>query len=150
MTNAISVDVSVAARGLLPEEERELALQLLQDALEADRSILGPPHLPVEVTSAVYKRLREDEVTLEEAQDLLDQFDTVPITIASPPGLARLAVELSRTFQWSFPYDAFYLALGEIMDCDVWTADSRFFDDAHDRYTRLRLLADYSPGVARG
>jgi predicted nucleic acid-binding protein len=48
-------------------------------------------------------------------------------------------------FAWKYPYDAIYLAIGELLDCPVWTADEHFFADAHATYPRLQLLSGFTP-----
>ena len=143
MNGAVCVDASVAAKWVLPEDDQELANRLLRDARDSATLLIGPPHLAVEVASAVYKRLHSGELTVEETMRLIGEFQQIPIVLASPPGLSALAIELSSSFGWSLPYDGFYLALGEIVDCDVWTADRVFFRDAHETYARLHHLSEY-------
>jgi len=145
MNGAICVDASVAVKWLLPEEGSAEALSLLRGALSAGRDVIGPPHLPVEVTSAIYKRLRQREITLEEARDRLRAFSAIPIDLAVPDELNEKALELAADLDWAYPYDAFYLAVGEIMDCEVWTADEEFYRDAHTAYVRMRALSSYNP-----
>jgi len=143
MNGVICVDASVAAKWLLPEEASEQALTLVRDALAGGKGLIGPPHLPVEVTSALYKRLRQGEITLDEARERLQTFSEIPLDLVFPAGLLERALELSAEFAWPFPYDAFYLAVGEILDCEVWTADEEFHGDAQPNYPRLRLLSSY-------
>ncbi len=52
-------------------------------------------------------------------------------------------MELALQFRWRYVYDAFYLALSELLGCDVWTADERFYRDASAAHDRPRLIADY-------
>jgi predicted nucleic acid-binding protein len=51
----------------------------------------------------------------------------------------RIAMQLKL----KYTYDALYLALGELLDCDVWTADRQLWDAAHSAFPRLRLLSSY-------
>jgi predicted nucleic acid-binding protein len=143
MNGAICIDASVAVKWLLPEKDSEKALALLEAALAAREDLTGPPHLPVEVTSAIHKRFRQGEITLVEARDRLQAFSRIPIDLTYPTGLAERALELAAELDWAYPYDAFYLAVGEMLDCDVWTADEEFYEHAHAGYPRLRLLSSY-------
>jgi predicted nucleic acid-binding protein len=144
MNGVICVDASVAVKWVLPEEESDKALALLDDALRAGRDVIGPPHLPIEVTSAIYKRLRLGEMRPEEARERLQAFSAIPADLVFPAGLAEKALDLAAELDWPYPYDAFYLAVGEILDCEVWTADEEFFGDAHTGYPRVRAIAAYS------
>ena len=144
MNHALCVDASVAVKWLLPEPDHQLADALLADAGARALRIVGPPHLTVEVASAIQKRVHRAELSLESAQARLRRFGVIPLRLAAPPALAPRALELCHEFGWSYPYDAFYLAVGELLDCEVWTADGPFHRDASSAYPRLRLLADFA------
>jgi predicted nucleic acid-binding protein len=144
VNHCLCVDASVAAKWLIPEPDREVAWRLLEDALREGTAVVVPPHLPVEVASAIYKHVRWGQGRLEEARDRLRDFAAVPIESVSPLGLAERAMEVSLQLGWSLPYDGFYLALGEILDCEMWTADVGFHSSARQVHPRVRLLAEYS------
>jgi predicted nucleic acid-binding protein len=80
----------------------------------------------------------------EEARERLQAFAAIPADLVFPAGLPEKALDLAAELDWRYPYDAFYLAVGEILDCEVWTADEKFFGDAHTGYPRVRAIADYS------
>jgi predicted nucleic acid-binding protein len=136
------IDASVATKWVVPEADSALALQLLEDSMDAGDSLVAPPHVLAEVVSAIYRRLRTGEVSQSETIERLAAFSAIPLEFANPEGLGRRAIELSVEFAWEYPYDAFYLALGELLNCPVWTADQDFFEDAHGMYPRLRLLSE--------
>lgn len=146
MNGRVCVDASVAVKWLLPEDDSDKAVALLNDALGGDTEVIAPPHFPAEVTSAVYKRLRAGEIKLDEAQERLGQFGIIPLSLVFPAGLIETAVDLAAEFDWPFPYDAFYLAAGMLLDCEVWTADGEFYEDAHATYPRVRWLSGYASG----
>jgi predicted nucleic acid-binding protein len=145
VNGSICFDASVVVKWLILEDHSELALALLGKVLRDGSAIVGPPHLPVEVTSALYKRVRAGELTLEEAQHRTSDFSEIPIDLVYSDDLSRNALALSLEFGWKHPYDAFYLAVGELLKCEVWTADVAFQSDAIERYPRIRLLRDYVP-----
>lgn len=143
MSGAICVDASVAVKWLLPEEDSEAAMALLRDAITDGTKLVGPPHLGVEVTSAVYRRMRQGDITREEMERQLERFSSITIETVADRGLPGMAVALALEFGWPLPYDAFYLAAGILCECEVWTADRRFHRDAGERYSQLRLIAGY-------
>ena len=134
----------MAVKWVIPEGDSEIALGLLEHALKSGADLVGPPHLRAEVTSALYRRLRLGEIDEELAIARANDFENFPISLIAPAGLMAKALILSLEFGLKYPYDAFYLALGELIDCDVWTADGDFYRDAHAAYPRLRLLSDYA------
>jgi predicted nucleic acid-binding protein len=138
------IDASIAAKWVLEEPDSGLADSFLEDALRNKMRLAAPPHLLAEVTSAIYKRLRGGEISQEEALEGVDAIAAVSFDFPNPRGLYTKAVDLALEFNSKYPYDAMYLALGELLDCEVWTSDREFFDDAHVRYPRLRLLSEFT------
>jgi predicted nucleic acid-binding protein len=61
----------------------------------------------------------------------------------SPPGLPRRAFEIAAQFQLKWIYDAFYVALAEIIGCELWTADEALHQAVRDAHANVRLLSDY-------
>ena len=143
MSAALCIDASVAAKWLIPEADSDRAEALLTDALRQGIQLVAPPHLDVEVTSALYKRVRAKEVTADEAKARLGDYALIPMELLSPTGLAERAMEIALGFDWALPYDAFYLGLGELLGCEVWTADAALYKDAHGSYAELHLLSEY-------
>lgn len=62
----------------------------------------------------------------------------------SPPGLPRRAMEIAAQFELKWIYDAFYVALAEIVACDLWTADEALHVAVGDVHANVRLLAHYA------
>jgi predicted nucleic acid-binding protein len=138
----VCFDASVAVKWVLREEGTDAARRILADVLRGGQRIVAPPHLIAEVTSAIYRRLRIGEILLPEAIERMSTFVSIPIELVAPPALAPRALQLASEFRWGYPYGAMYLAVGELLDCEVWTADRDFSDDAHEKYPRLRLLSE--------
>jgi predicted nucleic acid-binding protein len=136
----VCVDASFAAKWVLPEEGSELARSMLADALTERVRLVAPPHFAVEVTSAIYKRLHEGELTIDEARGCFREFSAFAVETIWLPGLAERAIEIAAELDWALPYDAFYLALGEALGCELWTADQRLHRDARMSYS-IQLLS---------
>jgi predicted nucleic acid-binding protein len=140
----VCVDASVAAKWVLEEPDRDRALALLIDARTIGTRIVGPPQFRAEVTSALTQRIFAGELPLPDAIAALNTFLATEVDVVLDDALYGQALRLASEFNWAYPYDAFYLAVGELLDCDVWTADGRFHRAAAQRYPRLRLLTDYA------
>ena len=61
----------------------------------------------------------------------------------SPPGLHRCAFEIADQFRLKWIYDAFYVALAEIVGCDLWTADEVLHAAVSGAHANVRLLSEY-------
>ncbi len=64
----------------------------------------------------------------------------MPIRLPAPMGLVQCAWELSRRYDRPQVYDCFYLALAEVFDTELWTADRRFFNAVRSQESRVHLL----------
>jgi predicted nucleic acid-binding protein len=43
-------------------------------------------------------------------------------------------------------YDTHYLALADILGCDLWTADERFFNSVKEQQPRVKWLGEFKAG----
>jgi predicted nucleic acid-binding protein len=139
------IDASIVAKLILVEADSNQAEGLIRHLQGTGDPLLSPFHLHAEVTSAVYKRLRDGFTTLEEATQALDDLAMITLHLSHPEGITQRALGIAAQLSLKYPYDAFYLALGDLLDCDVWTADRALYAAAHTTFARLRLLSDYGP-----
>ena len=143
MSTGICLDASIVAKLILVEADSNQAEALMQHIQGTRDPLVSPFHLPAEVTSAVYKRLRDGSTTLEEATQALNDLAMIPLHLSHPEGITQRALGIATQLGLKYPYDAFYLALGELLNCDVWTADRALYAAAHTTFARLRLLSNY-------
>ena len=120
------VDASVAFKWLIPdaaEEDVPAAKALLVDHMEGRAKIRIPPLLYYEVGNILlFGRARPP---IEQVADALVDLFSIPLEVV-PPSLisADAALRLASLHRLSY-YDAAYLALAEILDCPLMTADRR-------------------------
>ena len=142
MNDALCVDASLVAKWFLPEADSALALEFYARARSRNVRLIGPPPLAAEVCSAAYKQVRDGLLEVEDAVGIVEDFSRLPLETVAPPGIYALALRMAARFTLRFPYNACYLAVGELLDCEVWTADAAFHRVAHTDYPRLRLLGN--------
>ncbi|MGE0748415.1 MAG: type II toxin-antitoxin system VapC family toxin [Rhodospirillales bacterium] len=117
----IVIDASVAAKWFIEEEDSDAAAALLGGG----ESLIAPDLLAAEVCNIVATKLRRGEANPEQ---IVESMQTLPQFIddfASCVVLARRALQIARILAHP-AYDCFYLALAELMKCQVVTADQRF------------------------
>jgi predicted nucleic acid-binding protein len=79
-----------------------------------------------ETTSAVRAYLAQKQINLEEAEKALGTIHALRVEIIDEDkALCLRALELAGMLGQSKAYDAFYLAVGEQMQAEFWTADER-------------------------
>ena len=117
------VDASVAVKWFLPEIHTAAALRLLGRG----QRLLAPDLLNAEFSNVLWKRVRRGDITFVEADTVLANFLTLPITIYPSGPWMRTALDLACSTGRT-AYDSLYLALATANACPLVTADQRFFD----------------------
>jgi len=114
------VDASVAIKWFLDEIHSEAALRLLDPTIERwAPDLIGP-----EVANVLWKKVRRNELSRDEAAEILAAFQAIGVqTVPSGTLLTaalRIAVELDRTV-----YDSLYVALAVARSCQLISADQK-------------------------
>ena len=137
------VDASITFKWLVPdsaEDDVPAAKALLVDHMEGRAKIIIPFLLYYEVGNILlFGRSRPP---IEQAMDALTDLFSIPLEVA-PPALigASATLRLASLHGLSY-YDATYVALAEILDCALITADRRLMQRA--RATgHVRLLGQH-------
>lgn len=122
-TATIVVDASVAIKWFIPEIHALAASQLLTKQVK----LLAPDLIIAEVGNILWKKHRLKELDLNDAKEILDNFQRLPLDIYETKPLINaawtIAIEHQRTV-----YDSLYLALAETKNCPLITADRAFYN----------------------
>jgi predicted nucleic acid-binding protein len=94
------------------------------DAL-GTHDLVAPPLLRPEALSVLHEMFWRRTVPHDLMDLALDRLETAPITITEPDGLAREAWNVAEEFGWAKTYDAEYVALARLLDCQLLTLDGR-------------------------
>jgi predicted nucleic acid-binding protein len=78
-----------------------------------------------------------------QARQALEFFLTLPIDLSHPSPLHRQALELAIVHELRAAYDAYYLALAQILRCPLWTADWGLVDAVQGELPFVHWLGDY-------
>ncbi len=115
------VDASVAAKWFFVEsgdqEARELAL--------SGGALIAPDLIVPEVCNVAWRKVVEKEITVERALGIALQLPSLLNRLIPAAELAPRAVELATKLRHPI-YDCFYLALAEIAEGELVTADRKF------------------------
>ena len=145
----ICVDASVAAKWVFAEELQRQAEALYQQTIVAGERIVAPPLLPIEVTNIVRRRMRrakqpgEPLLSLAEARQHLERFLAFSVELRLPPQLHERALELAAAHGLPTVYDAHYIALAEVLGCELWTADRNLVNALQGKLPFVRWIGDY-------
>jgi predicted nucleic acid-binding protein len=130
------IDASVALKWVVEEEGTPQALALRQRA-----KLIAPELLVAECANILWKKVRRDELSKEEALLAARLLQAAEIELLPTRSLleaaTRIAIELDHP-----AYDCLYLALAVENDCWFVTADERFLRNLDQRQHRtLRARA---------
>jgi predicted nucleic acid-binding protein len=117
------VDANVAVKWVLTEIHSEIAQCLLDDAHE----LLVPDFFFSEIGNILWKRVRRKETTLELAQNDLTVLMGGDLQIYPSLPLMPMALEIAVRVDQAV-YDCVYLALAVTNQCQMVTADERFYN----------------------
>lgn len=142
----VCVDASVAVKWVLPEEHSEQALVLYEDAIESGQTVIGPPHLPVEVTNAIWRQVARGLMSNVEGREALSIFNRFQVALQIPGDLLERGFDIARQHKRPTVYDTLYVALAEIKGCTLWTADMKLLNALGKKASWVRWIGDYETG----
>lgn len=140
----VCVDASFVLRLLQANTPEAPAARLWREWHTDGRRLIAPTLLRFELTNALYRYLVHGELLQDEVFELLETGLSLGIELVDPFGLHRRALDLAVSFSLPAAYDAYYLALSEYFEAELWTADRRLVQLVQDRLPRVRLLPEDS------
>ena len=122
----VVVDASLAVKWMVTEDYTVEARALEHSWEHASVRIVAPHLLPMEVANVLHKKVVRGEFVLDVATQLMRNFLATGVELVHEPVLHTRAIELASQFGQGAVYDSHYLALAELPNCELWTADERF------------------------
>ena len=136
------VDASLMLASLLREELSDFVDPLLRSWVQAGAQLLAPPLFRIEVPSGLRQAAHRKRIEIAEAIALFDSFLRFPIRIGSPDRLLQRAWEIGNELDSPRLYDMLYVALADIEECELWTADRRLVNLASRRFPHVRFVGE--------
>ena len=139
---AVIVDASLAVKWLVPEEDSDLALRLANSWAAAGIRRVAHRWFPVEVASALHKRVLRGELSPSGAAALIDDLSDYEVILYDRTPVHYHAFRIAAELRQRWIYDSFYLALAIELDCPLWTADRNFFHAAIQNYPQIHYITE--------
>jgi len=117
------VDASVAVKWFVDEVHAEAARRLLADVY----ALYAPDLLWPECGNILWKKVRQGELTAQEARLIREGLELQPLHIAPSYLLLEPALEIALDTGRTV-YDSCYLALAMLTESQLVTADQRLFN----------------------
>lgn len=142
MSGFVIVDASLAVKWLVREEHSDEARAISRSWASAGTRTAAPYLMPVEVANALHRRVVGGELTVENAAQLLETLLGSGIELQESSDLHARALKLASELSQGAVYDSHYLALAQTLDCELWTADEKFFRIAHQVDRKVRWVGE--------
>lgn len=142
MSKPICVDASLALKLVLDETDSEIAKSLWRNWVNKEAEFVAPPLFVFESVSAIRLKVTRKQISEELAESAFQDFQELlqDMKLLNPPDLSQHAWNLAKELRQSQVYDAYYLALAEILDCEFWTADRKLYSSVHHDFPRIKHL----------
>jgi predicted nucleic acid-binding protein len=129
------VDFCVAVKWFVPEKYSQKAAALLN----GNYSLLVPDYLLSEAGNVFRKKIRFNEISLEEGQQALTEIQNSPMQFVDSKLLLQDAFDLANRSGRSI-YDCFYLVLAIQENCQMVTSDEKLFNALQSTAWNASLL----------
>jgi predicted nucleic acid-binding protein len=121
--NRYVVDASVAVKWFVPEINSEKAARLLDGSYE----LIAPDLLLPEFGNILWKKVQLGEITTETSRKIIHDFQSVMLQTYPSKLLLEAAVDMANSLAQTVD-DCFYLALAFTEQCQLVTADRKFYN----------------------
>jgi predicted nucleic acid-binding protein len=141
----VVVDANIALKWVLTEADSQVAQALLAEWKKKKLAVFVPALLPYEVTNILYREVRAGRITFDIARDGINLIlRTVSLDFSRDSALNFRAMALANRFDLPATYDTHYLALAELKDCPLWTADTRMWRAVKDQLDWVHWIGEYT------
>lgn len=140
MPEIICVDANFIVR-LLSEPPNAISYNnLWRQWKSANNQIIAPTLFCYEVTNVFHRMSIAGQISLEDAEQLLEDALNLGISLYSDRALHKQAIALARNLNLPATYDAHYLALSKKFKAKFYTCDRRLFNRVKDTITWIYLV----------
>jgi predicted nucleic acid-binding protein len=136
----VCVDASFLIKLFVTEPDRALVQRLWAEWAAGDEEIVAPLLIDYEVAAILRMQAFRRAISPEQSQQRWAEYLLLDIPKEHDAALVARALEIAVHLGQPRTYDAAYIALAERIEAPLWTADTRLWNAAHDRFPFLRLL----------
>jgi predicted nucleic acid-binding protein len=142
MSSTVCVDASLIVRILLPAPHSDRALTQLESWQQQETQLTAPALLAFQVCSVLRRSVYLRAITPAQGEKSFAQFWRLPIHLSSRRALFPLAWRLAAELERPRTYDTTYLALARLLQCELWTADQKFYNAVKGKAAEVRWIGE--------
>jgi len=130
----VCVDASIIISLVTSETQSQKVLNLWTKWMQRDTHVVAPSLLGYEVTSALRRKVVRGIMSYEDAKRSLEAVSSLDIEFFDHPELPLRAYDIAFRFNLPTAYDAYYLAVAEILECEFWSSDERLYNTVSESF----------------
>lgn len=131
MTTYLTIDAGIAFKLIAPHPHQQLYTNLVNEWQQAGYQLCAPTLWVYEITSTFTKMAHWGQLSAAASREGVRLAYQLGVQLVSPDEEQVLrAITWTKRLQRAAAYDSFYLALAEILGCELWTIDKRLVNAA--------------------
>ncbi|MBI4286396.1 MAG: type II toxin-antitoxin system VapC family toxin [Chloroflexi bacterium] len=142
MKKAICIDASLLIAWFLPEQYSHVVADLMQTWERDGVELIAPPLFHAEVTSVLREQVYFGKLLPEDGEKAFFHYQQTGVKSINGVGLQQKAWELAKRLNLPRAYDMQYLAVAELADCELWTADKKLATSLQAKAKRVRWVGE--------
>jgi predicted nucleic acid-binding protein len=142
MNSPVCIDTSVLIKLVVEEAGSDLVDRLWESWIVSSIQIIAPSLLRYEVAAVLKKKEHRGQLSAALARSALSAvLNMEEIEFVDSADLHLHAWELAGRLDLRTLFDAYCLALAEMRNCKLWTADRRLYRSVKDKVPYVRFTA---------
>ena len=135
-----TIDASFLLKLFLPEEDSEKVHELWSSWIENSVEVVAPTLIMFEASSVIRNKLHRKFLNEKDASEIIDRMKRIDMTLVYTDEILESAWEIASRLRMPVLYDCFYLALAQLINTPLWTANEKLYRAARDLKPGLNLI----------
>lgn len=135
-----TIDASFLLKLFLPEESSDKAHELWSSWIEDSIEVVAPTLIMFEASSVIRNKVHRRLLKETDATEIIERMHRIGVKLVYTDELLEGAWEIGLRLKVPLLYDCFYLALAQLLNVPLWTADRKLYQAARKLFPQLHLL----------
>jgi predicted nucleic acid-binding protein len=136
------VDTSFFIKWFVDEDDSTIAIQWLANWRAEGVERVVPSHAVAETTNVLIKHVIGETMAFDHALTVISELPRFVRIHKSSLDHSKRALTLCHQFGHRSVYDMHFLALAEELECELWTADERFWRAVNPAFPFVKWLGN--------
>ena len=135
-----AIDASFMLKLFLPEEHSDKVHELWSSWIEDSVEVVAPTLIMFESASVIRNKLHRKLLNKKDAAEIIKRMKRMDMTLVYTDELLESAWEIGQHLELPTLYDCFYLALAQLLNAPLWTADEKLYRTSRNLKLGVNLL----------